>query len=317
MSPDDPTRDSGAEVTPSRSPLDGDLRGRGPVLAAPGAAPPSADASSPRSPLEAPDGANRGGVPSATPPPPAGDTVAPQLSAEDEGTDEVPLPGPNVIQLRAFGAAAGSARQAPQEPVAPGAGAVTEDEGDGELRPPPPELLVPAVEACLFAATGVVTVAQLAGALRLSPELVSSALDALRERLVRTGSGLRVVPVADGWQLRTEARLAVWVAAIRGGKPVRLSRPALETLAIVAFRQPVTKGAVDDIRGVDSGGVLRMLLDRGLVKMLGRSEDPGRPLTYGTTPAFLELFGMRSLADLPTLKDLRQLQPDDPPPFGE
>ena len=240
----------------------------------------------------------------------------PELPADD-GTDEVPLPGPNVIQLRSFGAANGSARTRSQESRPPSAGAEQDDDGNGELRPPPPELLVPAVEACLFAATGVVTVLQMAGALRLSPELVISALEALRERLIRTGSGLRLIPVADGWQLRTEPRLAVWVAAIRGGKPVRLSRPALETLGIVAFRQPVTKGAVDDIRGVDSGGVLRMLLDRGLVKMLGRSEDPGRPLTYGTTPAFLELFGMRSLADLPTLKDLRQLQPEDVPPVGE
>jgi segregation and condensation protein B len=191
----------------------------------------------------------------------------------------------------------------------------TEDAPD--QAPPPSELLIPAVEACLFASPGVVTTAQLAAALRVSEELAGVALDALRERLVRTGSGLRLAPVGQGWQLRTDARLAPWVAAIRGGKPFRLSRPALETLAIVAFRQPVTKGAVDDIRGVDSGGVLRMLLDRGLVRMLGRSDEPGRPLTWGTTPAFLELFGMRSLADLPTLKDLRQLQPDDPPPFGE
>ena len=197
------------------------------------------------------------------------------------------------------------------------AGRPAESDEAPEQGPPPAELLVPAVEACLFASPGVVTTAQLAAALRVSEELVSVALDALRERLVRTGSGLRLAPVGQGWQLRTDARLAPWVAAIRGGKPFRLSRPALETLAIVAFRQPVTKGAVDDIRGVDSGGVLRMLLDRGLVRMLGRSDEPGRPLTWGTTPAFLELFGMRSLADLPTLKDLRQLQPDDPPPFGE
>jgi segregation and condensation protein B len=204
-----------------------------------------------------------------------------------------------------------------REPVREAATRGPEADEPHEQGPPAAELLLPAVEACLFASPGVVTTAQLAAALRMSEELVSVALDALRERLVRTGSGLRLAPVGQGWQLRTDARLAPWVAAIRGGKPFRLSRPALETLAIVAFRQPVTKGAVDDIRGVDSGGVLRMLLDRGLVRMLGRSDEPGRPLTWGTTPAFLELFGMRSLADLPTLKDLRQLQPDDPPPFGD
>jgi segregation and condensation protein B len=102
------------------------------------------------------------------------------------------------------------------------------------------------------------------------------------------------------------------VAAVRGGRPFRLSKPALETLAVVAFRQPVSKGAIDDIRGVDSGGILRSLLERGLVKLAGRSEEPGRPMLYGTTPAFLTLFGMRSLADLPTLRDLRALADDDP-----
>ena len=184
---------------------------------------------------------------------------------------------------------------------------------EGALRAPPAALLVGAVEACLFAVPGVVTLNQLAGALNVEASAVRGALEALGERMLRTGAGLRLVEVGDGWQLRTDARMAPWVASIRGGKPFRLSKPALEALSVVAFRQPVTKGAVDDIRGVDSGGVLRMLLERGLVRMLGRSDEPGRPLTYGTTSAFLELFGMRSLADLPTLKDLRQLQPDETP----
>ena len=189
-------------------------------------------------------------------------------------------------------------------------------DGDGP-RPPPPALLVPAVEACLFAMGGVVTLTQLCAALHCDETAVRAALTALDARLTRTGAGVRLVAVADGWQLRTDARFAAWVATIRGGKPFRLSKPALEVLSVVAFRQPVSKGGIDDIRGVDSGGVLRMLLERGLVRILGRSEDPGRPLTYGTTPAFLELFGMRSLADLPTLKDLRQLQPEDTGDEGE
>ncbi len=176
----------------------------------------------------------------------------------------------------------------------------------------PPEHLVPALEACLFAVTQPVPTATLAAALGVSEEQVTGALEALRERQLRTGAGVRLVEVGEGWQLRTEPRMATWVAAVRGGKPFRLSRPALETLAIVAFRQPVTKGDVDDIRGVDSGGILRTLLDRGLLKLAGRSDDPGRPMLYGTTSAFLTLFGMRSLADLPTLRDLRALREDDP-----
>ena len=195
---------------------------------------------------------------------------------------------------------------------------IEDDSADGEgPRPPPTALLVPAVEACLFAVGGVVTLTQLCSALHCDETAVRAALTALDARLTRTGAGVRLIAVADGWQLRTDARFAPWVATIRGGKPFRLSKPALEVLSVVAFRQPVSKGGIDDIRGVDSGGVLRMLLERGLVRILGRSDDPGRPLTYGTTPAFLELFGMRSLADLPTLKDLRQLQPEDPGDEGE
>ena len=176
----------------------------------------------------------------------------------------------------------------------------------------PLALLLPAIEACLFAMPGVVTVEQLMEALQISEGEVTGGIEALRERMFRTGSGLRLVPVGEGWQLRTDTRLATWVAAVRGGKPVRLSRAALETLSVVAFRQPVSKGAIDDLRGVDSGGILRTLLDRGLVRMAGRSDEPGRPMTYGTTSAFMELFGLRTLADLPTLKDLHALAEDDP-----
>lgn len=210
------------------------------------------------------------------------------------GDDDVVIPFPTA-----------SAPPPPTEPVE-----------EDELRAVPEELLIPAIEACLFAMPGVVSWAQLEAALRAPRTRLSAGVEILRERLVRSGSGLRLVEVGDGLQLRTDPRLTSWVAAIRGGKPFRLSRAALETLAIVAFRQPVAKGVVDDIRGVDSGGILRSLLDRGLVRMTGRSEEPGRPMTYGTTPAFLELFGLRSLADLPTLRDLRQLADDDPDEAG-
>ena len=199
----------------------------------------------------------------------------------------------------------------------PGAGvapAPVEDEaaGSDEILSVPEELLVPAIEACLFAMPGVVTTTQLEIALKVPRERIEAGIEVLRERMLRTGSGIRLLEGGDGWQFRTDARLAQWVAAVRGGKPFRLSRAALETLAIVAFRQPVSKGVVDDIRGVDCGGILRSLLDRGLIRMAGRSDDPGRPMTYGTTPGFLEVFGLRSLADLPTLRDLRQLADDDP-----
>lgn len=194
--------------------------------------------------------------------------------------------------------------------VLPTAPAEEAPENDGVV---PPELLVPALEACLFAVGTVLTVPQLAAALKVGDREVERGLDALRERLLRVGAGVRLIPVGDGWQIRTDPRLATWVAAARGGRPVRLSKAAMETLAIIAFRQPVSKGAVDDIRGVDSGGVLRMLSERGLVRVTGRSDEPGRPATWGTTPAFLEMFGLRSLADLPTLRDLRAVDADHAP----
>ena len=175
----------------------------------------------------------------------------------------------------------------------------------------PPEQIVAAVEACLFALGMPVKTSQLSLALGVEPEEIEDAIDTLRSRLASRGSGVRVCEVAEGWQLRTDPLLATWVAAVRGGRPYRLSKPALEALAVVAFRQPVSKGAVDDVRGVDSGGVIKMLVDRGLLKSAGHSDEPGRPLLYATTPQFLELFGMRSLADLPTLRDLHQLRGDE------
>jgi segregation and condensation protein B len=182
---------------------------------------------------------------------------------------------------------------------------------DADDGPPPPELLVPVVEACLFASAGVVTVAQLEAALRVPAAEVEEALHTLRARLARAGGGVRLHPVGEGWQLRTEARLARWVAAVRGGRPARLSRAALETLAVVAFRQPVGKADVDDIRGVDCGGVLKALVERGLVRTGARSDEPGRAIQYRTSATFLEVFGLQSLADLPTLRDLRAVDGDD------
>lgn len=196
--------------------------------------------------------------------------------------------------------------------TAPPTDADTEATEEMNPRVVPRELLIPAIEACLFAVTHPIPTPTLASVLGVEEEDVLAGLEALRERQLRSAAGVRVVEVAEGWQLRTEPRLATWVAAIRGGKPFRLSRPTLETLAVVAFRQPVTKGDVDEVRGVDSGGILRTLLERGLVKLSGRSEEPGRPLLYGTSPQFLTLFGMRSLADLPTLRDLRVLGDEAP-----
>ena len=139
---------------------------------------------------------------------------------------------------------------------------------------------------------------------------VREALRRIQRRLRQERRGWQLVEIARGWQLRTDVTFARWVGALRGGKPTRLSKAALETLAIVAYRQPVTRTEVEELRGVDVGGVLRALVVRELVTVVGRKDEPGRPLVYGTTPSFLSLFGLRNLSDLPTLRDLRALQED-------
>ncbi len=139
------------------------------------------------------------------------------------------------------------------------------------------------------------------------PQQLQSALLSLSESLQHNGRGIGLHEVAGGWQLRTAPSNAPWVQRMLKQKPVRLSRAQLEALSIVAYRQPITRPEIDDIRGVDSGASLRMLLDRGLIRILGKKEEPGRPLLYGTTKEFLEFFNLKDLKDLPTLREYYDL----------
>jgi segregation and condensation protein B len=122
--------------------------------------------------------------------------------------------------------------------------------------------------------------------------------------------GIQLDEVAGGWIFRTSSAYAPFVRDLTKQKPVRLSRAQVETLAILAYRQPVTRPEIDEIRGVDSGPVLKVLLERDLVRILGKKDEPGRPLIYGTTNAFLEFFGLKSLRDLPTLREFTELTED-------
>ena len=139
------------------------------------------------------------------------------------------------------------------------------------------------------------------------PQQIQSALEQLAQTLEQSGRGIGLLEVAGGWQLRTASTNAPWVQRLLKQKPVRLSRAQLESLAIVAYRQPITRPEIDDIRGVDSGGSLRTLLDRNLIRILGKKEEPGRPLLYGTTKEFLEFFNLKDLKDLPTLREYYDL----------
>jgi segregation and condensation protein B len=163
------------------------------------------------------------------------------------------------------------------------------------------------VEALLFTAPGPVRLEQLALAADADPDQVRQHLVALEEEYRCMQRGFVLVELAEGYQLRTRPEHAEWVRRLHSSRPVRISRAALETLAIVAYRQPVTRADVEYLRGVDSGGVVKSLLDKRLVRIVGKKDVPGRPLLYGTTREFLEFFGLRSLDDLPTLKEFTEL----------
>jgi len=134
-------------------------------------------------------------------------------------------------------------------------------------------------------------------------------LSDLREDYERSQRGFSLVEVAEGFQFRTRPQYAEWIKRLKKAKPLALSQPALETLAIVAYKQPVVRAEVEKIRGVDCGGVLHTLLERKLIRILGKKDVPGKPLVYGTSKHFLEMFGLKDLSSLPTLKDLEGLGP--------
>jgi segregation and condensation protein B len=168
--------------------------------------------------------------------------------------------------------------------------------------------LVPLLEGMLFAAGAPVAVARLVEALD-GPDrrAVAAALDRLADRLEEDGRGLRLARVAGGYQLRTVAEHGPWIRRLLGGKPPRLSRAMLETVANIAYRQPCTRPEIEAIRGVDVDAVLSTLLERRMVKILGRKEAPGRPILYGTTKEFLEVFSLPDVEALPPLRDLGEL----------
>lgn len=119
--------------------------------------------------------------------------------------------------------------------------------------------------------------------------------------------GFYLDEVAGGYQIRTRPEYNEWIKKLIQPKPVRLSKPALETLVIIAYKQPIIRSDIEHLRGVDCGGVLRVLLERKLIRVLGRREIPGRPLIYATTKRFLEIFGLKNLRDLPTPKEIGEL----------
>ena len=161
------------------------------------------------------------------------------------------------------------------------------------------------LESLVFVSDRPVPAKRLARIARARLAEVRKMLEELTEEYA--GRGIELVELGGGYQFRSAAANAPFVRSIIARRPVRLTRAQLETLAISAYRQPLTRPELEEIRGVDSASALKVLLERGMLKILGRKDEPGRPLIYGTTPAFLELFGMKSLEDLPTLKEFSEL----------
>lgn len=163
------------------------------------------------------------------------------------------------------------------------------------------------VESLLFVAEEPLTIE------RLKQIISGSETKALREALdelmidyeARQG-GFYLNPVAGGFQIRTRPEYMEYIKRLLQPKPQRLSKAALETLAIIAYKQPVIRSDIEHLRGVDCGGVLRVLLERKFIRVLGRKEIPGRPLIYATTKRFLEVFGLKNLKDLPTPKEIEE-----------
>jgi len=169
------------------------------------------------------------------------------------------------------------------------------------------------LEAVLFSSSSVMSGQNLATILgNATPSHVFALIESLNEEYERTGRSFRIQSVAGGFQMRTLPIYRTWVQKAEPLKPVKLTQPALETLAIVAYRQPVTRADVENLRGVDCSYALRALLERRLVRIVGKDKSPGRPILYGTTRDFLSLFNLSDLRELPTLEDL-----DLAPPVGE
>ena len=162
------------------------------------------------------------------------------------------------------------------------------------------------IESLLFASGVPLPLRRLVEVVGATKTEVKEALAALRAEYTGPYRGVRLRAVAGGYQFRTVADYADYVKALGRDKPVKLSRAALETLAIIAYRQPLTKIEIEAIRGVDVDGVLNSLLTRKLITVLGRKDVPGRPWIYGTSQQFLEIFNLESITDLPPLPDIHE-----------
>ncbi|MEW5908993.1 MAG: SMC-Scp complex subunit ScpB [Thermodesulfobacteriota bacterium] len=164
------------------------------------------------------------------------------------------------------------------------------------------------IESLLFVSTDPLSLERIKKAIpEADVKEIREALQSLSKEYEDRTGGFFLSEVAGGYQIRTRPQCSDWIKRLLQPAPARLSRAAMETLAIVAYKQPVIRNDIEAIRGVDSGGVLRLLLERKLIRVMGRQKIPGRPLIYGTTRQFLEVFDLKDLTELPTPKEIEDL----------
>lgn len=168
---------------------------------------------------------------------------------------------------------------------------------------------IPAViEALIFASESPLPLEKICAVLDgVDKTEVKNALDKLIAAYEERQSGISIQEVAGGFQFRTRPELALWIKKLKGTRPGSLSPAALETLAIVAYRQPIVKAEIETVRGVDVSAPLKGLLEKKLIRIMGRKDAPGKPIIYGTTKKFLEVFNLKELTDLPTMRELTEI----------
>ncbi len=170
-----------------------------------------------------------------------------------------------------------------------------------------PERVRAVIEALFFAAEKPLDVQSLHETTQFAAPAIQQAITELSQAYAPGVGGVVLIDLGARWQLRTDAAVGAYVRRMLQVKPMRLTRAALETLAIVAYRQPITRPEMEDLRGVDCGAVTKALLERKLIRILGKKDEPGRPLLYGTSKEFLDLFNLRDLTQLPTLREFQEL----------
>lgn len=169
------------------------------------------------------------------------------------------------------------------------------------------------IEAMIFSSEAPLTLNKMKDALGDAAEKsdILREIEEIKEEHDKRAGGFVLMEIAGGYQFRTRPDISAWIRKIKGVKPGSLSPAAMETLAVIAYRQPVLKADIDRVRGVDVSGALKGLLEKKLVKMLGRKDVPGRPMMYGTSREFLEIFNLKDLGELPTLRELKELQEEE------